>query len=167
VAGRSESRSLTTRPIATALIDLSAAVPCLLAGLERSRLQRDQNNGWSGNRGAKRGARGYLRWDDTALVITSDQLCGGVTLSSAAENEARIPVMLAARSNVASNLDELIGEFPNGCVEKKSPARSPSSPPAVYRPQSSSGVLQKVQCERVNFTRPRGARIAIYLRCVA
>jgi F-type H+-transporting ATPase subunit gamma len=37
------------------------------------------------------------------------ELCEEVMLSFAAENEARMRAMIAARSNVASKLDELVG----------------------------------------------------------
>jgi F-type H+-transporting ATPase subunit gamma len=39
------------------------------------------------------------------------ELCEGVLLSFAAENEARMRAMIAARSNVASKLDELVGSY--------------------------------------------------------
>ena len=39
------------------------------------------------------------------------ELCEEVMLSFAAENEARMRAMIAARSNVASKLDELVGSF--------------------------------------------------------
>jgi F-type H+-transporting ATPase subunit gamma len=39
------------------------------------------------------------------------ELCEEVTLSFAAENEARMRAMIAARSNVARKLDELVGSF--------------------------------------------------------
>jgi F-type H+-transporting ATPase subunit gamma len=39
------------------------------------------------------------------------ELCEAVMLSFAAENEARMRAMIAARSNVAHKLDELVGSF--------------------------------------------------------
>jgi F-type H+-transporting ATPase subunit gamma len=39
------------------------------------------------------------------------ELCEEVMLSFAAENEARMEAMIAARSNVARKLDELVGSF--------------------------------------------------------
>jgi F-type H+-transporting ATPase subunit gamma len=39
------------------------------------------------------------------------QLCEEVMLSFAAENEARMRAMIAARSNVSRKLDELVGSF--------------------------------------------------------
>jgi F-type H+-transporting ATPase subunit gamma len=39
------------------------------------------------------------------------ELCEEVTLSFAAENEARMRAMIAARSNIARKLDELVGSF--------------------------------------------------------
>jgi F-type H+-transporting ATPase subunit gamma len=39
------------------------------------------------------------------------ELCEEIMLSFAAENEARMRAMIAARSNVARKLDELVGSF--------------------------------------------------------
>ncbi|HVP99870.1 MAG TPA: F0F1 ATP synthase subunit gamma, partial [Roseiarcus sp.] len=39
------------------------------------------------------------------------ELCEAVMLSFAAENEARMLAMIAARSNVARKLDELVGSY--------------------------------------------------------
>ena len=55
-------------------------------------------------------------------------------LSFAAENEARMRAMIAARSNVARKLDELVAIFV-AFDRKRSLARSSSSPPEVFRLQ--------------------------------
>ena len=48
---------------------------------------------------------------DLAEEYVYAQLCEAVMLSFAAENEARMTAMIAARSNVARKLDELVASF--------------------------------------------------------
>jgi F-type H+-transporting ATPase subunit gamma len=48
---------------------------------------------------------------DLAEEYVYAELCEEVMLSFAAENEARMRAMIAARANVARTLDELVGRF--------------------------------------------------------
>ena len=57
------------------------------------------------------------------------ELCAEIMLSFAAENEACMRAMIAARTNVARKLDELAAATA-ACVRKKSLRRSSSFPPA-------------------------------------
>ena len=58
------------------------------------------------------------------------ELCEELMLSFAAENEARMAAMIAARSNLARKLDELVAAS-GACARKKSLMRSSSCPPAA------------------------------------
>jgi F-type H+-transporting ATPase subunit gamma len=51
--------------------------------------------------------------DQLAEEYVYAELCAAVMLSYAAENEARMQAMIAARSNVGRKLDELIGSYRN------------------------------------------------------